>query len=102
MATYFRFQYGHYTLEQMQDYDSKDGGDDMNEGLCACESVSELLKNTVWTDSDAHEAEVVVFKGRKVARIYDGIRVYPTEILATFRPSEFADRAEEIAEQYEE
>jgi hypothetical protein len=97
-ATYFRFQYGHYTLEEMQNYVSEDGGDDGGtEGVCACESVSELMRNTVWTDKDDHDAEIVVLEGDKVANIYDGVRIYPTAIVATFKPSEFAALADEIA-----
>lgn len=101
MANFFRFQYGHYSLEEMQNYDSKDGGDGFDEGLCACDSVSGLMSNTVWTSSDFGNAEVVVIKGRVIDEIYDGSRVYPTEVVARFRPSEFASRANEIAEKYE-
>ena len=53
MRTYFRFHYGHYTLDEMQNYISVDGGDDGgDDGICACESVGELIRNTVFTNSD--------------------------------------------------
>jgi hypothetical protein len=101
--TYFRFHYGHYTLAEMQNHVSADGGDDGGEeGICACESVSELLRNTVFTNSDDHEAEVVVLRGRKMMNIYDGVRIYPTEIVATFKPSVFYANAESIAETHEQ
>ena len=103
MATYFRLQYGHYTLNEMQSYTSEDGGDDGgSEGVCACESVSELMRNTVWSEDDRYDAEVVIMRGQRVSRIYDGVRVYPTEIVKTMKPSEFARDAERIAETYEE
>jgi hypothetical protein len=99
---FFRFQYGHYTLGEMQNYNSEDGGDGGEDGLCACDSVSDLMRNTVWTESDAGEAEVVVLRGQAIEEIYDGTRIYPTEVLATFKPTEFAKNAQQIAEQYEE
>lgn len=102
MANFFRFQYGHYNLEEMQSYNSEDGGDGYDEGLCACDSVSGLMSNTVWTSNDAGDAEVVVVKGRVIDEIYDGARIYPTEIVARFKPSEFAAKADEIADRYEE
>jgi len=103
MQTYFRFHYGHYTLAEMQNYISVDGGDDGgDDGICACESVSGLIRNTVFTNSDDHEAEVVVLKGQKLTTIYDGVRIYPTEIVTTFKPSVFYANAESIAETHEE
>lgn len=103
MATYFRLQYGHYSIEEMQNYTSEDGGDDGGtEGVCACESVSELMRNTVWSEDDGYEAEVVIMRGQRVERIYDGVRVYPTEIVKTMKPSEFAANADDIACNYEE
>lgn len=103
MQTYFRFHYGHYTLAEMQNHVSVDGGDDGGEeGICACESVSKLLRNTVFTNSDDHGAEVVVLKGQRLMSIYDGVRIYPTEIVAVFKPSEFAANAFAIAATYEQ
>lgn len=102
MTTYFRFQYGSFSLEEMQNYISEDGGDDGGEeGICATESVQELLNNTVFTASDDHDAEIVIFRGQRVSRIYDGVRVYPTEIIVRMKPSEFYANADEIAEIYE-
>lgn len=101
MTNFFRFQYGHYNLEEMQSYHSEDGGDGCEEGICACDSVSGLMRNAVWTESDAGDAEVVVMRGQVVEEIYDGNRIYPTAILATFKPSEFARNASDIAEKYE-
>lgn len=89
---FYRFQYGHYTLSEMQSYNSEDGGDDFAEGLCACESPADLFRNTIWTESNDYEAEVVVFEGQIVHDIYDGVRIYPTEIVEYLKPSEFKKR----------
>lgn len=99
---FYRFQYGHYTLEQMQNFVSADGGEENEnpDGICATESAYELRRNTVYTNSDAGDAEIVVFRGQVVERIYDGVRIYPTQIVATFKPSEFHARIDEIAEEY--
>jgi len=99
MKTFFRLQFGHYTLAEMQEYNSQDGGDDNDTGLCACEDVSELLRNTVWTNDD--NWEVVVLAGYVINDIYDGVRIHPTEILATFKPSYFSANVDEIAEKWE-
>lgn len=91
---FYRFQYGHYTLAEMQDYVSEDGGDDLGEvgGICACESPDDLFRNTVWINDDRFDAEVVIFKGQIETDIYDGVRVYPTEIVEYCKPSEFVKK----------
>ena len=104
MANYFRLQIGHYTLDEMQSYTSEDGGDDGGtEGLCACQSIGDLLHNTVWDLAGGEGAEVVIFKGQRMAEIYDGVRVYPTAIVVTMTTAEFDARvADESIYEYEE
>lgn len=90
---FYRWQYGHYTLDQMQSFVSADGGESVDaehEGICACASASELLRNTVWADGKyAAGAEVLALDGDIVEWIYDGVRIYPTRILARYSPAEF-------------
>lgn len=101
MSNYFRAQVGSYTLEQMQSYASEDGaGGGGTEGLCACLTVTELLNNTVM-DAVDDNGEVVVLKGIEVAEIYDGYRIYPTEVVARFTVAEFVANADAIAAKYE-
>lgn len=101
MNNYFRAQVGSYTLEQMQSYVSEDGADDGGaEGICACLTVSDLLNNTVMDAMDDDD-EVVVLKGIEVTEIYDGYRIYPTEVVARFTVAEFMANTDAIAEKYE-
>lgn len=81
MTTFFRIQNPEITLEQMQEFVSADGGDDLGEegGICACDSVMQMLSNTAFTTN--WNLEIVVFKAQKLAAIYDGWRVYPTKII---------------------
>lgn len=97
--TYYRWQYGSYSLEQMQEYVSEDGADDGGtEGLCACTSAADLIRNTVWADGRyAEGAEIVEFAGSLIQEIYDGVRVYPTRIIRRYTPAEFR-RAREAGE----
>lgn len=62
--------------------------------------MGELTRNTVYTSSDNYDAEIVVIEGEILSDIYDGVRIYPTQIVARFKPSEFDARAYEIEEQY--
>lgn len=101
MHNYFRAQVGSYTLDEMQNYTSLDGGDDGGEqGVCACITVNDLLHNTVMDAVDDTD-EVVVIRARELSEIYDGYRVYPVEIVARFTVAEFKANAEEIAAKYE-
>jgi hypothetical protein len=86
---YFRIQQEHHTLKQMQKFNSADGGDGQEEvgGVCAVLSVNDLLSNTAFENFGS--AEIVVLNGDKLADIYDGVRIYPTKVVATFSFSEF-------------
>jgi len=90
MTTFFRIQNPNITLEQMQQFTSADGGDDLGKevgGICACDSVASLLNNTAF--STKWGLEVVVFKAQKLGAIYDGWRVYPTRIVDRIDAGEF-------------
>lgn len=102
MKRWFRGQHGHYTFAEMQQYVSEDGGDDLGEvgGLCACDSVADLLANTVMDALDPSD-EVIVFEGIKLADIYDGARVEPVREVARFTVSYFKEHADEIANEYQ-
>jgi hypothetical protein len=49
--------------------------------------VTELRRNTVYGPYPT--AEVVVLKGNVVTRIYDGVRINPSEIVARMTYAEF-------------
>lgn len=104
MNNYFRAQTKGYSFEQMKSYNSVNGGDgyedEEKEGLCACLTVSDLLRNTVMDAMDDDD-EVVVFSGYKLEEIYDGYRVRPIEEKARFTVKYFREHADEIAETYE-
>lgn len=87
MKHYFRIQQEHKSLSQMKRFNSGDGGDGHNRGVCATETVSELLHNTAFCNFGS--AEIVVLTGDKVSDIYDGVRIRPTGIVATFSYDEF-------------
>lgn len=102
METYFRIQNAGYTFNQTQNHVSADGGDDGGtEGICACSSVSELMRNTVFGLLD-ESSEVIIFKANKIAEIYDGYRVEPVSEICRFTKKEFVENSDEIAEKYEE
>ena len=94
MTRFYRFQYGSYTLTEMQEYVSVDGGEGYEElgiepeGICACECASDLRRNTVYDARDT-VAVIVEFEGQKVMDIYDGVRAYPIEIVRYWTPAEF-------------
>jgi hypothetical protein len=79
---YFRLQTKGYTLNQMKEFNSADGGDGYTEGLCVSESPDRF--GGAEGAYDPGTAEIVVLKGKKLASIYDGARIRPTEIVARF------------------
>jgi len=91
---YFRAQGKGHTLIEMQNHTSKDGANEGGtEGVCCCDSIDGLLNNTVM-DAMNDDDEVVVIRGQEIAEIYDGYRVYPTEIIARMTVAEFTRLAE--------
>ncbi len=99
---FFRAQTKGYSFEQMREYTSQDGGDDLEEqgGVCACDSVSDLIQNTVMDAMDDDD-EVVVFEADVVSRIYDGYRVLPVKEIVRFSVAHFIQNANQIATEYE-
>ena len=87
MKHYFRIQQEHKSLSQMKRFNSGDGGDGNKRGLCATETISDLLHNTAFCNFGS--AEIVVLAGEKVCNIYDGVRIRPSSIVATFSYDEF-------------
>ena len=91
---FFRIQHSSHTLEEMQSYVSEDGGEDGGtEGICATLSVSDLKNCCAFFPSP--EAEVVILNGQKVADIYDGVRMYPTAIVARMSYDEFTAKMDD-------
>lgn len=82
---FFRLQDAGITLEEMQNYNSADGGDGMGEvgGLCVSGSVSHFggAEGAYYA---SRPGEVVVVKGHILAEIYDGYRIMPTKEVARF------------------
>ena len=99
MRTFFRIQEKGITLDEMQKFSSGDGGDGMEEkgGICACDSVTELINARHATYGD----EIVIFKGNVLCKIYDGYRVEPVEILARFDVVDMYEEKKELLYEYE-
>lgn len=94
MPTFFRIQGKGISLAEMQAHKSADGGseNEAHEGLCACETVSEL-RDYIRSFADGidldDEFEVVVVRGRRIGKVYDGVLIYPEEIVERVSVSEF-------------
>lgn len=96
---FFRIQGKGHTLEEMQAHRSANGADEdieFEDGLCACDSVSALrsyIKGAFLFGQDPAtldpDFEVVVFRGRRVGEVYDGVLTYPEEIIERVSVSEF-------------
>lgn len=89
MTTFFRAQAKGITFEEMQSYDSIHSDDDDFEarpgGLAACMSASGHEGGSQFGGAPLDdEAEIVVFKGRTIAQIYDGWLVDPIQEIARF------------------
>jgi len=98
MGLYFRMQGKGHSLEAMQQYRSEDGAseNETHEGLCACDSVSEMQRYAhMWFGEGD---EIVIFRGRKVADLYDGVQVYPTEIVERVSLEQFLEDEERFFE----
>ena len=82
---FFRLQDAGITLEEMQNYNSADGGDGMGEvgGLCVSGFVNKF-GGAEGAYNSKRPGEVVVLKGRILAEIYDGYRIEPTSEVARF------------------
>lgn len=90
---FFRLQQAGLTLEQMQSHKSIHGVNDDGEfiyldAVAASDSCNE--KNF----GGSCEDEVVVFVGQVVERIYDGVVVYPTRIVARYEVRQWLQMVE--------
>ena len=103
---FFRCQHKGYTLEQMQQFVSADGGDVDDdaelEGICVSDSPRPSTFGGAWDAMDDDD-DVVVLKGIVVSEIYDGYRINPTAEVARFTVAEWrAMVADGSAQDYED
>jgi len=82
MKIFYRIQEEGIDFESMKIFNSDDGGDGLGNigGLCACESITDLINVKHCTNGN----ELVVFYGQKLVDIYDGCRVKPIKEIARF------------------
>ncbi len=85
MANYFRLQDAGISFEDMQSFNSADGGDGCEEigGLCVSMSPHKF-GGAEGAYGAGRPGEVVILKGRKLVEIYDGYRIQPTAEVARF------------------
>ncbi|MCO5189145.1 MAG: hypothetical protein M9918_13260 [Anaerolineae bacterium] len=81
---FFRLQQPGLTLEQMQEHNSLHGEDLMN-GICASDDAYST------NFGGSCDEEVVVIEADVVERIYDGVVVHPTKIVARYTYEEWCD-----------
>lgn len=84
---FFRIQEAGISFEDMQSFDSADGGDGNEEGLCVSGSPDKF--GGAWSAYGDLDGEVVVMEGRILVEIYDGYRIYPTKEIARFSKAEW-------------
>ena len=80
---FFRLQDAGLTISKMRRFNSADGGDGYKHGLCVSDRP-DRFGGAEGAYGSHRPGEVVVLKGTKVAEIYDGYRIRPTEIVARF------------------
>lgn len=87
---YFRLQDAGITFDKMIDYASADGGDGYSDlgGLCVSGCPDKFGGAEGAYGSD-RPAEVLVLKGDRLAKIYDGYRIKPTVEVARFSLEEW-------------
>ncbi len=105
---FYRIQGKGIELEQMQRHNSACGCDDrLNEhpGLCACEDADDLHRYIRSFACDPSgkllegmddDFEIVVFEGRRVGNVYDGVLTYPERIIERLTVSAFMSRLQEV------
>jgi len=95
MKNFFRVQGKGLTLEEMQSHNSADGAskDGPHEGLCAADSVCQLRSYLKQADfrpeRDDKDMEVVIYEGRRIETLYDGVTTYPIKIHERVTLTEF-------------
>ena len=101
---FFRLQDAGISFEDMQNYTSADGGDEMGDevgGLCVSGFVNKFggAEGAYYAN---RPGEVVVLKGHILAEIYDGYRIEPTKEIARFSYETWKQMiADETAYDYE-
>ncbi len=84
---FFRLQDAGITLEEMQNYNSANGGDGFEDeeldGLCVSDAP-DSFGGAEGAYGAGRPGEVVILKGRKLVEIYDGYRIQPTAEVARF------------------
>lgn len=99
---FFRVQEPGISLAAMQDWNSSDGGDGGGDGLCAIETIESPPRFGGAWDALFDCGEVVVLQGEKLCRIYDGVRIRPTAVVARHSAAEWTEMvADGSAYQYE-
>ena len=85
---FFRLQDTGVSLKKMQRFNSADGGDGNEKGLCVSDRPDHF-GGAEGAFGFERPGEVLVLKGKVVTKIYDGYRIRPTEIVARFSWSEW-------------
>lgn len=97
IQNFFRVQGKGISLKEMQAHNSACGSGDCDEhdGLCAADSVTQLRnyfnQADFRPDRDDKDMEVVIYKGRRLDTIYDGVLTYPLEIKERVSLTEFVN-----------
>ena len=98
---FFRLQAKNISLEEMQNHKSIHGVDDDGEAIYLdALAASDNAYETGFGGSC--ESEVVVFEGNLIERIYDGVVVFPTKMIARFPFEEWCKMVDDgETEQYD-
>ena len=97
---FFRIQEANLSLEEMQSFNSADGGDGYTEGLCVSDTPDNF--GGAW-QAHGDDAEVIILRGQVLNEIYDGYRIRPSEIVARFSKAEWREKInDESAWDYED
>ena len=103
---YFRIQEAGISFEDMQSFVSEDGGDGYEEGLCVSGNASGLDGGSrfggAWDAYGDDDGEIIILEGYKIAQIYDGYRIEPTQEIARFAKGQWRQMLEDgTADRYE-
>jgi len=97
---FFRIQEAGITFDEMKKFNSADGGDGNEDGLCVSASPNKF--GGAW-GAYGDDGEVVIMKGVIICEIYDGYRIRPTSEVARFTKAEWTTKiADESAWDYED
>ena len=91
---FFRLQQAGLTLEQMKSHKSIHGVDDDGEFIYL-DAVAASDSCTETNFGGSCEDEVVVFDGQVIESIYDGVVVYPTQIVARYEINHWLQMVED-------